>query len=72
VGASSNSAAQWWSVPAMACRRVSLSKIEAQVPVVVKPPDGNTGVDGTSGKVVPQEQRQKQIQVLQQLNHHLI
>jgi hypothetical protein len=33
----------------MACRRVSLSKIEAQVPVVVKPPDGNTGVDGTSG-----------------------
>jgi hypothetical protein len=49
VGASSNSAAQWWSVPAMACRRVSLSKIEAQVPVVVKPPDGNTGVDGTSG-----------------------
>jgi hypothetical protein len=49
VGASSNSAAQWWSVPAMACRRVSLSKIEAQVPVVPKPPDGNTGVDGTSG-----------------------
>ena len=49
VGASSNSSAQWWSVPAMACRRVSLSKIEAQVPVVVKPPDGNTGVDGTSG-----------------------
>ena len=49
AGASSNSAAQWWSVPAMACRRVALSKIEAQVPVVVKPPDGNTGVDGTSG-----------------------
>jgi len=32
VGASSNSAAQWWSVPAMACRRVALTKIEAKVP----------------------------------------
>jgi hypothetical protein len=26
------SASQWWSVPAMACRRVALSKIEAKVP----------------------------------------
>jgi hypothetical protein len=32
AGASSNSNAQWYSVPAMACRRVALSKIEAKVP----------------------------------------
>jgi outer membrane protein OmpA-like peptidoglycan-associated protein len=42
AGASSNSAAQWWSVPAMACRRVSLSKIEAKVPVVPDPVDTPT------------------------------
>jgi hypothetical protein len=42
AGASSNSAAQWWSVPAMACRRVALSKIEAQVPVVPDPVDTPT------------------------------
>jgi hypothetical protein len=54
AGVSSNSAAQWWSVPAMACRRVALSDIKVKVPVVPKPPDGNTddgnsGTNGTSG-----------------------
>ena len=49
AGVSSNSAAQWWSVPAMACRRVALSDIKVKVPVVPKPPDGNTGGGGASG-----------------------
>jgi len=45
AGASSNSAAQWWSVPAMACRRVALTKIEAKVPpdpTPVEPPKVTT------------------------------
>lgn len=39
AGVPSNSAAQWWSVPAMACRRVALAKIEAKVPPEPKPVD---------------------------------
>ena len=55
AGASSNSAAQWWSVPAMACRRVALSKIEAQVPVVpepVEPPKVTTDTTTTDPSIV--------------------
>jgi len=36
-GVPSNSAAQWWSVPAMACRRVALSDIKVMVPPETKP-----------------------------------
>ncbi len=32
AGASSDGAAQWWSVPAMACRRVALTEIKVMVP----------------------------------------
>ena len=39
AGTSSNSAAQWYSVPAMACRRVALTKIEAKVPPEPTPVD---------------------------------
>ena len=49
VGESSDAFAQVYSVPAMACRRVSFSNFKVMVPPVPKPPDGNTGVDGTSG-----------------------
>jgi hypothetical protein len=37
AGISSNSAAQWWSVPAMACRRVALTEIKVKVPPEKKP-----------------------------------
>jgi hypothetical protein len=37
------SASQWWSVPAMACRRVGMTKIEAKVPPE-KTPDPQTAV----------------------------
>jgi hypothetical protein len=39
AGTSANSAAQWWSVPAMACRRVALSEIKVKVPPEPKPVD---------------------------------
>jgi hypothetical protein len=37
AGTSSNSAAQWYSVPAMACRRVALTDIKVMVPPEKKP-----------------------------------
>lgn len=61
VGASSNSNAQWYSVPAMACRRVALSKIDAKVPPekpseTVTPPSETvtppTEIPGTN-KLIP-------------------
>jgi outer membrane protein OmpA-like peptidoglycan-associated protein len=38
-GASSNSSAQWYSVPAMACRRVALTNIKVMVPPEPTPVD---------------------------------
>ena len=58
AGTSANSAAQWWSVPAMACRRVALSEIKVKVPPEPKPVENSTpGTPSTTGdttnKLVP-------------------
>ena len=58
AGVSSNSAAQWWSVPAMACRRVALSDIKVKVPVVpdpVEPPKVTTDTTTTDPSKVQKD-----------------
>ena len=58
AGVPSNSAAQWWSVPAMACRRVALSDIKVKVPVVpdpVEPPKVTTDTTTTDPSKVQKD-----------------
>ena len=47
------SASQWWSVPAMACRRVALSKIEAKVPPEPKTDETPTVTDTSTTQKDP-------------------